>query len=70
MSRRFQIDRSDLVLRRREAASKDVPGGANEATIWTILRDAMLRIALRMRAGIAAPCKRSTVGVTVSQTLI
>jgi hypothetical protein len=38
-----------LVLRRREAASKDVPGGANKAENWTILRDAKLRFALRMR---------------------
>jgi hypothetical protein len=31
----------DLVLRRREAASKDALGGVNEATNWTILREAM-----------------------------
>jgi hypothetical protein len=30
---------------RREAASKDAPGCANEAANWTILRDAMLCIA-------------------------
>jgi len=34
-----------LVLRRREAASKAASGGANDNTSWTILRDAMLRIA-------------------------
>src|SRR5580704_2113128 len=39
-----------LVLRLREAASKDAPGGANEATNWTILRDAAPRAALRMRS--------------------
>jgi hypothetical protein len=36
-------------------ASKDYPGGVNKATGWTILRDPMLRIALRMRfAGFGA----------------
>jgi TadE-like protein len=34
-----------LVLRRREAASKDVPGGANGTTRRTILPGAVLRIA-------------------------
>jgi hypothetical protein len=34
-----------LVLRRREAASKDGLGGANKATNWTIHRDAMHGIA-------------------------
>jgi hypothetical protein len=38
------VTANDLVLRRREAASKDASGGANEATNWIILRDAMLRI--------------------------
>jgi hypothetical protein len=49
----FIVSPDPLVLRRREAASKacpelvegDVPGGPNGATRWTILRDAMLRIA-------------------------
>jgi hypothetical protein len=41
----FVVTPDPLVLRRREAASKDVQGGANGATPpWTILRDAMLRI--------------------------
>jgi hypothetical protein len=34
-----------LVLRHREAASKDAPGGATTATSWTILREAKLRLA-------------------------
>jgi TadE-like protein len=34
-----------LLLGRREAASKNVPGGVNGTTRWTILRDAMLGIA-------------------------
>jgi hypothetical protein len=49
----FILTSGPLVLRRLEAASKtcpevvegDVLGGANGATRWTILRDAMLRIA-------------------------
>jgi hypothetical protein len=41
----FTVTPDPLVLRRREAASKDVPGGANGATSSTIPRDAMLRIA-------------------------
>jgi Flp pilus assembly protein TadG len=49
----FIVTPNPLVLRRREAPSKacpelvegDVPGRANGATSWTILRDAMLRIA-------------------------
>jgi TadE-like protein len=41
----FVVTPDPLVLRRREAASKDVQGGANGATPWTILRDAMLRTA-------------------------
>jgi len=61
-----------LVLRRREAASKarpelvegDVPGGGNVVVIGIILRVAMLRIALRMKALIGAPCIRPTLGVT------
>jgi hypothetical protein len=36
---------NDLVPRRRDAASKGAPGDANDAASWTILRDAMLRIA-------------------------
>jgi hypothetical protein len=43
-SRNF-VTPNHLVLRRREAASKDGPGGGNEATSWNILRDTMLRIA-------------------------
>jgi hypothetical protein len=42
---RVVVTSNPLVLRRREAASKDVPGGVNEAMSWTILRDAMLCIA-------------------------
>jgi periplasmic copper chaperone A len=60
---------SDLVLRRREAASKDAPAGASLGAFWIILRDAMLRIALRMRAGIAAPCNRSSFGATLALAL-
>jgi hypothetical protein len=41
----FIVTPDTLVLRRREAASKDVQGGANGATRWTILRDARLHIA-------------------------
>ena len=41
----FIVTPDPLVLRRREAASKNVPGGPNESTRWTILRDAMLRVA-------------------------
>jgi hypothetical protein len=41
----FIVTPDPFVLRRREAASKNVPGGPNGATRWTILRDAMLRIA-------------------------
>ena len=41
----FIVTPDPLVLRRREAASKNVPGGPNGSTRWTILRDAMLRIA-------------------------
>jgi hypothetical protein len=37
--------RNHLVLRRREAASKDASGAAKEAASWTILRDAKLRFA-------------------------
>jgi hypothetical protein len=36
-----------LIVRCREAASKDTPGGANDGVSWTILRDAMLCIAPR-----------------------
>jgi hypothetical protein len=44
---------NDLVLRRREAASKDAPGGGDEATSWNILRDSMLRIAPQDEVGVA-----------------
>jgi Flp pilus assembly pilin Flp len=36
----FNATPNPLVLRRREAASKDAPGGANGAISWTIPRDA------------------------------
>jgi len=45
------------VLRRRakRGVSKDAPGGANEAASWTILRDAMLRIAPQDEVAEVAP---------------
>jgi periplasmic copper chaperone A len=77
LTRSFQARASDLVLRRREAASKARPelveGGASArasvGVVWIILRDAMLRIALRMRSGIAAPHKRPGLGVTFTLAL-
>ena len=50
---RFCATRDLFVLRRREAASKDGPGGANQHSDWSILRDAKLRFALRMRPWVA-----------------
>jgi hypothetical protein len=41
----FFVTLKHLVLRRREAASKDVSRGANALTNWIILRDAKLRFA-------------------------
>jgi hypothetical protein len=34
--------KNDLVLRRREAASKDAPVGAEAIESWSVLRDAAL----------------------------
>jgi hypothetical protein len=64
-SRRNCNYQAAFVLRRREAASKDAPGGANEAPNWTILRDAMLRIAPQDEAVELAPAVAGiTLGVT------
>jgi hypothetical protein len=56
-----------LVLRSRakRGVSKDAPGGANEAASWTILRDAMLRIAPQDEAVELAP---AVVGITLGVT--
>ena len=64
-NREWLVTPNHLVLRRREAASKDAPGGANEATNWTILRDAALRAALRMRS--VGPFRSSTWAVTMAR---
>ena len=39
----------------KRGVSKDAPGGANEAASWTILRDAMMRIAPQDEAVELAP---------------
>ena len=53
-----------LVLRSRamRGVSEDAPGGADEAGSWTILRDAMLRIAPQDEAAELAP---AVVGITL-----
>src|ERR1700727_2597581 len=54
-----------LVLRRREAASKDAPVCAGPgAAFWSILRDARLRLAPQDE-GVSSPCQST---FTVSRT--
>jgi hypothetical protein len=53
-------ERSHVVLRRRaeRGVSKDAPKGASETASWTILRDAMLRIAPQNEVEEFAPAVR------------
>jgi hypothetical protein len=64
---KYRNSQAALVLRSRaeRGVSKDTPGGANEAASWTILRDAMLRIAPQDEAMGSAP---AAVGITLGVT--
>ena len=60
---RAAVTPNHLVLRRREATSKDASGAANEATNWTILRDAKLRFSPQDEAAGLARSRSPTLGV-------
>jgi hypothetical protein len=66
-SRQNRNYQAAFVLRRREADSKDAPGGANEAPNWTILRDAILRLAPQDEA---VELALAVVGITLGVTCL